>query len=71
MKANNISNRPWLQWHYNNDDNVYYNINEPETDNMTYEINYSSLVPLLIKGWQINENKISQLKNKIKELEEM
>ena len=71
MKQYNISNRPWLQWHYNNDDNVYYNINEPETDNMTYEINYSSLVPLLIKGWQINENKISQLKDKIKELEEM
>ena len=71
MKQYNISNRPWLQWHYNNDDNVYYNINEPETDNMTYEINYSSLVPLLIKGWQINENKISQLKDKIKELEKM
>ena len=71
MKYYNISNRPWLQWHYNNDDNVYYDINEPETDNMTYEINYSSLIPLLIKGWQINENKISQLKNKIKELEEM
>ena len=71
MKHYNISNRPWLQWHYNNDDNVYYDINEPETDNMTYEINYSSLIPLLIKGWQINENKISQLKDKIKELEEM
>ena len=71
MKRYNISNRPWLQWHYNDDDNVYYDINEPETDNMTYEINYSSLIPLLIKGWQINENKISQLKDKIKELEEM
>lgn len=71
MKHYNISNRPWLQWHYNDDDNVYYDINEPETDNMTYEINYSSLIPLLIKGWQINENKISQLKDKIKELEEM
>ena len=69
MRQYSISNRPWLQWHYNDDDNVYYNINEPETDNMTYEINYSSLVPLLIKGWQINENKISQLKNKIEELE--
>ena len=73
MKQYNISNRPWLQWHYNDNDNdnVYYDINEPETDNMTYEINYSSLIPLLIKGWQINENKISQLKDKIKELEEM
>lgn len=71
MKHYNISNRPWIQWHYNNDDNVYYDINEPETNNMTYEINYSSLIPLLIKGWQINENKISQLKNKIEELEGM
>jgi len=71
MKQYNISNRPWLQWHYNTDDNVYYDINESETDNMTYEINYSSLIPLLIKGWQINENKISQLKDKIKELEEI
>ena len=71
MKHYNLGNRPWLQWHYNNDDDIYYDISKIEDENMTYEINYSSFVPLLIKGWQINENKISHLKDKIKELEGM
>ena len=72
LKKYNIGNRPYLQWEYNDDrDDVYYDINAPEKDDMFYEINYSSMIPLLIKGWQINENKISHLKDKIKELEEM
>ena len=72
LKKYNIGNRPYLQWEYNDDrDEIYYDINAPEKDDMFYEINYSSMIPLLIKGWQINENKISHLKDKIKELEEM
>ena len=72
LKKYNIGNRPYLQWEYDDDrDDVYYDINAPEKEDMFYEINYSSMIPLLIKGWQINENKISHLKDKIKELEEM
>lgn len=71
MKKYNIDNRPWLQYSLKDSDEIYYDVKAKETDDMTYEINYSSLIPLLIKGWQINENKINILQDKIKELEEI
>ena len=71
MKKYNIDNRPWLQYSLKGSDEVYYDVKTEETNEMTYEVNYPSLIPLLIKGWQINENKISLLQEKIKELEEM
>lgn len=67
MKANNISNRPWLQWEYNDNDrdNVYYDINAPEKDDMTYSVSYNHMVPALIKGWQMQNKEIEELEKKL------
>lgn len=67
MKANNISNRPWLQWEYNDNDrdDVYYDINAPEKDDMTYSVSYNHMVPALIKGWQMQNKEIEELEKKL------
>lgn len=67
MKANNISNRPWLQWEYNDNDrdDVYYDINSPEKDDMTYSVSYNHMVPALIKGWQMQNKEIEELEKKL------
>lgn len=67
MKANNIGNRPYLQWEYNDNDrdNVYYDINSPEKDDMTYSVSYNHMVPALIKGWQMQNKEIEELEKKL------
>lgn len=67
IKANSIGNRPWLQWEYNDDDrdDVYYDINAPEKDDMTYSVSYNHMVPALIKGWQMQNKEIEELEKKL------
>lgn len=67
MKANNIGNRPYLQWEYNDNDrdDVYYDINSPEKDDMTYSVSYNHMVPALIKGWQMQNKEIEELEKKL------
>ena len=67
MKANNISNRPWLQWEYNDNDrdDVYYDINAKKKDDMTYSVSYNHMVPALIKGWQMQNKEIEELEKKL------
>ena len=67
MLKNNIGNRPYLQWEYNDDerDDVYYDIDRPESDDMTYSVSYTNFVPALIKGWQIQNQKIEELEKKL------
>lgn len=48
--------------------NVYEDITLPEEE-YTYNVDYLSFVPILIKGYQINKEKIQELEKKIKELE--
>ena len=67
LKINNIGNRPYLQWEYNDDDRdgIYYNINAPEKDDMTYSVSYDHMVPALIKGWQMQNKEIEELEKKL------
>lgn len=67
MKANNIGNRPYLQWEYNDNDrdDVYYDINAPEKNDMTYSVSYNHMVPALIKGWQMQNKEIEELEKKL------
>lgn len=67
LKKNNIGNRPYLQWEYNDNDrdDVYYDINSPEKDDMTYSVSYNHMVPALIKGWQMQNKEIEELEKKL------
>ena len=67
LKKNNIGNRPYLQWEYNDNDrdDVYYDINAPEKDDMTYSVSYNHMVPALIKGWQMQNKEIEELEKKL------
>lgn len=67
LKKNNIGNRPYLQWEYNDDDrdDVYYDINALERDDMTYSVSYNHMVPALIKGWQMQSKEIEELEKKL------
>ena len=67
LKKNNIGNRPYLQWEYNDNDrdNVYYDINAPEKDDMTYSVSYNHMIPALIKGWQMQNKEIEELEKKL------
>ena len=67
LKNNNIGNRPYLQWEYNDNDrdNIYYDINAPEKDDMTYSVSYNHMIPALIKGWQMQNKEIEELEKKL------
>lgn len=67
LKKNNIGNRPYLQWEYNDNDrdNIYYDINAPEKDDMTYSVSYNHMIPALIKGWQMQNKEIEELEKKL------
>jgi hypothetical protein len=67
LKKNNIGNRPYLQWEYNDNDrdDVYYDINAPEKDDMTYSVSYNHMIPALIKGWQMQNKEIEELEKKL------
>lgn len=67
MLKNNIGNRPYLQWEYNDNDrdDVYYDIDRPESDDMTYSVSYTNFIPALIKGWQMQNQKIEELEKKL------
>ena len=67
LKKNNIGNRPYLQWEYNDSDrdDVYYDINASERDDMTYSISYDHMIPALIKGWQMQNKEIEELEKKL------
>ena len=67
LKKNNVGNRPYLQWEYNDNDrdDVYYDINSPEKDDMTYSVSYNHMVPALIKGWQMQNKEIEELEKKL------
>ena len=67
LKKNNIGNRPYLQWEYNDNDrdDVYYDINAPEKNDMTYSVSYNHIVPALIKGWQMQNKEIEELEKKL------
>lgn len=67
LKKNNIGNRPYLQWEYNDNDrdDVYYDINAPQKDDMTYSVSYNHMIPALIKGWQMQNKEIEELEKKL------
>ena len=67
LKKNNIGNRPYLQWEYNDNDrdDVYHDINAPEKNDMTYSVSYNHMVPALIKGWQMQNKEIEELEKKL------
>ena len=46
---------------------VYYDLNLPEED-YRYEMNYQAMIPLLIKGWQMQQKQIEELEQEIVEL---
>lgn len=48
----------------------YFDLEHDESE-VIYGIDYSKLVPVLIKGWQMHEQKISELESKIERLEAM
>lgn len=72
LKTHGIGNRPYLMFEYNSADdmNIYHDINAPETDDMSYSIDYSKFTPLLWKGWQLHEEKLEKALIKINQLEE-
>ncbi len=48
-----------------------FDITPPEEEVRLYQMNYEALIPLLLKGWQIHEQKIQELEARIQELENM
>jgi len=58
--ANNANNE--------DDDEVYYDLNVPE-DSVRYGVNYTALIPVLIKGWQIQQKKIDEQQKRLDALE--
>lgn len=69
LKAYGYKNRGYLLLSNlinKNDDKVYYDINLPE-NNYIYSINYSSFIPLLWKGWQMNDARIKKLNKCLEE----
>lgn len=62
LKENDIGYRPYLLIDEDN-----YDLYTPEEE-VTYGLDYSKFVPLLLKGWQMHERQISDLKVQIAEL---
>lgn len=67
LLENDIGYRSYLLIYKDNDEQSF-DLNIPEKD-VTYGLDYSKLVPILWKGWQVHEEKIKLLENKIEELE--
>lgn len=68
LLKNNIQN-PGLVLNYNmKTEKLSYDLNDPETDDMSYSVDYTSLINPLIKGWQAHEKEIAELKEEIKKL---
>lgn len=58
--ANKIGYRPYLSIHDLNGDEMYYDLTTPE-DKVSYAIDYSKFTPILWKGWQLHDERITAL----------
>lgn len=62
LLAHNIGYRPYItiESSKQNDDTLYYDLSTPE-EGIRYGVDYSKLVPLLWKGWQSHDERITTL----------
>lgn len=71
LKENGIGYRGYLLITENSEEGEsYYDLDHDE-DYVTYGIDYSKLVSVLIKGWQMHEKKIASLEERISKLEQL
>lgn len=61
LKDNNIGHRGYLTIAKNDDDRTQVYDLDADEDLVTYGIDYSKLVPTLLKGWQMHEARIKEL----------
>lgn len=72
LKEAGIGYRSYLQILDNTseDGDTYYDLDHNE-DDVLYGIDYSKIVPVLMKGWQMHEQKISELEERLAKMEAM
>jgi len=71
LRENGIGYRGYLLIMDNSEEGGnYYDLDHDE-DYVTYGIDYSKLVSVLIKGWQMHEKKIASLEERISKLEQL
>ena len=69
LQDNEIGLRPYLIIEDNqNSHTPIYDLDTPETDDITYSVDYSRFTPILWKGWQIHDAEIEALKDEIAQL---
>ena len=69
LQDNEIGLRPYLIIEDNqNSHTPIYDLSTPETDDITYSVDYSRFTPILWKGWQIHDAEIEALKDEIAQL---
>lgn len=70
LQEHGIGLRPYLVIENNQDNhNPIYDLSTPETDGITYGVDYSRFTPILWRGWQIHDAEIEELKDRITQLE--